>query len=94
MFSIAMFRWVRGGPIGKDTYTYGKVYVALNMLTANIVVVKQVEVPQTTHSDEDGDRKLSAVEALKLENEMLKDLDHPHIVRYLGFEETPTFVNM
>jgi len=28
------------------------------------------------------------VKALKLESETLKDLDHPNIVQYLGFEET------
>jgi len=34
------------------------------------------------------------VEALKLESETLKDLDHPNIVQYLGFEETPTFLSI
>jgi mitogen-activated protein kinase kinase kinase len=30
------------------------------------------------------------VQALKMESETLKDLDHPNIVQYLGFEETPS----
>jgi len=34
------------------------------------------------------------VQALKMESETLKDLDHPNIVQYLGFEETPTFLSM
>jgi len=34
------------------------------------------------------------VEALKLESETLKDLDHTNIVQYLGFEETPNFLSI
>ncbi|KAG8678503.1 hypothetical protein FRC09_019787, partial [Ceratobasidium sp. 395] len=31
---------------------------------------------------------ISVVEALKSESNTLRDLDHPHIVQYLGFEQT------
>ena len=58
-----------------------------------MIAVKQVEIPRTA-SDKDDSRQVSVVEALKLESETLKDLDHPHIVSYLGFEETPTFLSM
>ena len=34
------------------------------------------------------------VQAVKLESETLKELDHPHIVQYLGFEETLANVSM
>lgn len=85
---LALFRWVRGELIGKGTY--GKVYLALNATTGEMIAVKQVEMPRTA-SDRDDSRQVSVVEALKLESETLKDLDHPHIVQYLGFEETPTF---
>ncbi len=87
----AIFRWVRGELIGKGTY--GKVYLALNATTGEMIAVKQVEIPRTA-SDKDDSRQVSVVEALKLESETLKDLDHPHIVQYLGFEETPTFLSM
>ncbi|KAI0800996.1 kinase-like domain-containing protein [Fomes fomentarius] len=86
-----IFRWVRGELIGKGTY--GRVYLALNATTGEMIAVKQVEMPRTA-SDKDDTRQVSVVEALKLESETLKDLDHPHIVQYLGFEETPTFLSI
>jgi serine/threonine protein kinase len=58
-----------------------------------MIAVKQVELPQTP-SDKSDDRQATVVQALKMESETLKDLDHPHIVQYLGFEETPTNLSM
>lgn len=58
-----------------------------------MIAVKQVELPKTD-SDRDDKRQVSVVEALKLESETLKDLDHPNIVQYLGFEQTPDFLSM
>jgi len=55
--------------------------------------VKQVELPQTP-SDKNDPCQVTGVQALKLESETLKDLDHPNIVQYLGFEETPTHLSM
>lgn len=86
-----IFRWVRGELIGKGTY--GKVYLALNATTGEMIAVKQVEMPRTA-SDKSDTRQVTVVEALKLESETLKDLDHPNIVQYLGFEETPTFLSI
>ncbi|KAF8632574.1 hypothetical protein AX15_001784 [Amanita polypyramis BW_CC] len=81
------FKWVRGELIGKGTY--GRVYLAMNANTGEMMAVKQVELPQTA-SDRNDSRQTTVVQALKLESETLKDLDHPNIVQYLGFEETPT----
>ncbi|ETW87393.1 hypothetical protein HETIRDRAFT_407058, partial [Heterobasidion irregulare TC 32-1] len=58
-----------------------------------MIAVKQVEIPRTA-SDKSDSRQVTVVEALKLESETLKDLDHPNIVQYLGFEETPTFLSI
>ena len=61
-----------------------------------MIAAKQVEVPRTA-SDKSDTRQVTGVEALKLlklESEILKDLDHPNIVQYLGFEETPNFLSM
>jgi serine/threonine protein kinase len=58
-----------------------------------MIAVKQVEIPQTA-SDREDQRQVTVVEALKSESETLKDLDHPYIVQYLGFEETPMFLSM
>ncbi|KAJ7860365.1 kinase-like domain-containing protein [Mycena olivaceomarginata] len=54
-----------------------------------MIAVKQVEIPRTV-SDTNDSRQATVVQALKLESETLKVLDHPNIVQYLGFEETPT----
>ncbi|KAF8560282.1 Pkinase-domain-containing protein [Imleria badia] len=86
-----IFKWVRGELIGKGTY--GRVYLALNATTGEMIAVKQVEIP-TTASDKSDSRQASFVQALKMESETLKDLDHPHIVAYLGFEETPNFLSI
>ena len=88
---VAIFRWVRGELIGKGTY--GRVYLALNATTGEMIAVKQVEIPKT-ESDRGDSRQINVVEALKMESETLKDLDHPNIVQYLGFEETPDFLSM
>ena len=87
----AIFRWVRGDLIGKGTF--GNVYLALDVTVGEMIAVRQVEIPQTA-SERTGPRQVAAVEAVKWESEVLKDLDHPNIVQYLGFEETPTFLSV
>lgn len=86
-----IFKWVRGELIGKGNF--GRVYMALNATTGEMIAVKQVEIPRTA-SDKNDSRQVTVVEALKLESETLKDLDHPNIVQYLGFEETPSFLSI
>jgi len=85
------FKWVRGELIGKGTY--GGVYLALNTATGKMIAVKQIELPQTA-SDKSDARQYTIVQALKSEIETLRDLDHPNIVQYLGFEETPANLSM
>jgi len=89
--AAAISKWVQGGLIGEGTY--GKVYTALNAATGEMIAVKQVKIPRT-EDDRDDSRRMTAVEALKLESEALKLLDHQNVVRYLGFEETPEYLNM
>lgn len=50
-----------------------------------MIVVKQVEISCTTRNE---------YSEAKPKNRILQDLDHPNIVHYLGFEETPRFLNM
>ena len=83
--SADSFRWVKGNLIGKGSY--GKVYLALNATTGDMLAVKQVELPRTS-GDKDDERQTGVIAALKGEIETLRDLDHPHIVQYLGYEET------
>ncbi|KAL0578727.1 mitogen-activated protein kinase kinase kinase [Marasmius crinis-equi] len=76
------FQWARGELIGQGSY--GRVYLALNATTGEIIAVKQVEVTKT-HSDRR--RQTDVAQALRLEKNTLKHLDHTHIVRFLGYEE-------
>nr|GAT44122.1 MAP kinase kinase kinase [Mycena chlorophos] len=85
--TTATFKWVRGELIGRGTY--GRVYLGLNVTTGEMIAVKQVEIPRTA-SDKIDSRQVTVVQALKMESETLKVLDHPNIVQYLGFEETPS----
>lgn len=86
-----IFKWVKGDLIGKGTY--GRVYLALNATTGEMIAVKQVELPRT-ESDRQDSRQKGVVAALKSEIDTLKDLDHPNIVSYLGFEETPRYLHL
>ncbi|KAG8910842.1 cysteine desulfurase, partial [Tulasnella sp. 417] len=84
-------KWVKGELIGKGTY--GRVFLALNVTTGEMMAVKQVEMPQTI-SDQDDVRQVSIVKALESEQQTLEKLDHPNIVQYLGFEKTKEFFSV
>lgn len=77
--------WVKGDLIGKGSY--GRVYLALNATTGDMIAVKQVEKPRT-ESDRADARQAGMIEALKSEIALLKDLEHPNVVTYLGWEES------
>ncbi|KAF7351797.1 MAP kinase kinase kinase [Mycena sanguinolenta] len=81
------FKWVRGELIRQGTY--GPVYLALNAVTGEMIAAEQVELPRTAN-DTNNSPQVTAVQALKLGVDTLTVLDHPNIVQYLGFEETPT----
>jgi mitogen-activated protein kinase kinase kinase len=65
----------------------------MNLTTAEMIAVKQVELPRTP-SDHQDQRQKAVVDALKFESATLKELDHPNIVQYLGVEQTPEFLSM
>lgn len=75
-------QWIRGKLIGKGSF--GRVYLAFNVATGEVIAVKQVEIPKTA-SDLLNEQQHDMVEALYQEIMMLKDLDHENIVQYLGY---------
>jgi mitogen-activated protein kinase kinase kinase len=80
---VGTFKWVKGDLIGKGTH--GSVYLGLNATTGEMFAVKQVDVPDIGR---DNERMKTMMDALNAEIETLKDLDHPYIVQYLGYERT------
>jgi hypothetical protein len=75
-------QWIRGKMIGKGSF--GRVYMAFSVATGEVIAVKQVEVPRTA-SDLLNVMQHDMVEALYQEIMTLRDLDHEHIVQYLGY---------
>lgn len=73
--------WVKGELIGKGSY--GRVYIALNVTTGDMMAVKQVELPATEIERHDS-RQQGMIKALRDEIELLKGLEHKNIVAYLG----------
>lgn len=86
----ATFRWFKGQLIGKGTY--GKVYLGLNATTGDFLAVKQVEPPKSIGGDKQKMKEFVA--SIDMEIEMMKDLDHPHIVQYLGCERKETSMSI
>ncbi|CAM9286561.1 unnamed protein product [Chrysoparadoxa australica] len=66
-------QWRRGVQIGEGTY--GKVFMGLNERTAELFAVKQISLMDETQAE---------VEALEKEIHLMRNLDHKHIVRYMG----------
>ncbi|VEU20609.1 DEKNAAC101438 [Brettanomyces naardenensis] len=69
--------WHKGTKIGQGSY--GSVYLGLDGLTGELMAVKEVDLPT---SSEDSRNKM--VTALKREMNLLRELNHENIVRYLG----------
>lgn len=69
-------QWKKLGFIGSGSYA--QVYRALDITTGYIFAVKEVNSKS---------KRISLLQALQVERETLRELEHPNIVRYLGFEE-------
>jgi hypothetical protein len=90
-FSSGVVPWVRGKLIGKGTY--GKVYLAFDVNTGDVFAVKRVEMPESASGRTDPKQKL-VLDAIKAESKTLQDLEHTHVVQYLGFEQTAKYFSM
>ena len=74
-------KWMQGALIGQGSF--GSVFLALHAVTGELMAVKQVEMPSKINTDLDK-RKESMVAAMRREIDLLRTLNHPHIVQYLG----------
>lgn len=83
--------YMRGKLIGQGSF--GSVYLALHATTAEIMAVKQVELPSTEGTAADA-KKNTMVEALKREIGLLRELKHKNIVQYLGSSSESETLNI
>jgi mitogen-activated protein kinase kinase kinase len=83
--------WVKGRLIGKGSY--GRVYLAFNVTSGDMMAVKQVEQAPSDEGTVDP-RQKSMIDALQGEISLLKDLYHTNIVTYLGCETSPKYVSI
>ncbi|KAI7862461.1 kinase-like domain-containing protein [Spinellus fusiger] len=76
-------QWIRGQLLGKGSF--GRVYLAFNIDTGDVMAVKQVELcsPHERLNVHEKDM----VHALHQEMVLLRDLEHDNIVQYLGYGE-------
>jgi serine/threonine protein kinase len=76
-------QWRRGELIGHGAY--GQVYVALNLMSGELMAVKQVFTGYNNNSDgADTSAADKTMSFLRTEIELLRSLDHANIVRYRG----------
>ncbi|KAI8827004.1 kinase-like domain-containing protein [Fimicolochytrium jonesii] len=90
----ATIRCELGKQIGQGAF--GKVFIGLNLDTGELMAVKQVEravFEETRKNSGDGGQQ-KREDALRREIDFLKELEHEHIVRYLGSEVTDASFNV
>lgn len=85
-------KWMKGALIGQGSF--GSVYLALHAVTGELLAVKQVEAPSPASNSQNDARKKSMIDALKREISLLRDLQHPNIVQYLGASSSAEHLNI
>ncbi|CAK0784650.1 hypothetical protein CVIRNUC_007854 [Coccomyxa viridis] len=81
--------WTRGELIGQGAF--GKVYMGLNNETGQLMAVKQVAISKDKHV---AGRVREHLDGLEAEVNVLRRLDHPNIVRYLGTDRDDEHLNI
>eukprot|EP00835_Amoeboradix_gromovi_P002930 NODE_178_length_15814_cov_0.338657.p6 type:complete len:444 gc:universal NODE_178_length_15814_cov_0.338657:3982-2651(-) len=88
--SAGPIKFIKGNLIGKGSF--GSVYLGMNAINGELLAIKLVEMPS-----EDGpnyEQKTRMYRALQHEIALLKQLNHPHIVRYLGSQMQDNNLNI
>lgn len=84
-------KYMKGEMIGQGSF--GTVFLALHAVTAELMAVKQVELPSGTGTAMDAKRN-QMIDALKHEISLLRDLRHENIVQYLGSNSDSEHLNI
>ena len=89
--SWADLKYMKGAMIGQGSF--GTVFLALHAVTAELMAVKQVEMPSNSGTAMDT-KKNAMIDALQHEIALLRELKHPNIVQYLGSNSDDTHLNI
>lgn len=84
-------KYMKGAMIGQGSF--GTVFLALHAVTAELMAVKQVEMPSDSGTAISA-KKNNMIEALKHEITLLRELRHPNIVQYLGSNSDEEHLNI
>lgn len=84
-------KYMKGAMIGQGSF--GTVFLALHAVTAELMAVKQVEMPSDSGTAISA-KKNNMIEALKHEISLLRELRHPNIVQYLGSNSDEEHLNI
>ena len=84
-------KWMKGALIGQGSF--GSVFLSLHAITGELMAVKQVEMPSDSASQMDN-KKRGMVNALKHEIGLLREIQHPNIVQYLGSSSDDEHLNI
>jgi hypothetical protein len=76
-----IIRWQKGQPIGEGTF--GRVYKGLNKSTGELAAVKQLGIGNGTEAE---------IESIGREIQVMWQLDHENIVRYLGTSRSSRYL--
>ncbi|TPX35656.1 hypothetical protein SmJEL517_g01941 [Synchytrium microbalum] len=87
-------RWKKGKLIGRGTF--GSVFLGLDLDTLEFMAVKQIGivVPRSSDTEKAENVRVKMQETLEKEVALLQGLDHPNIVRYLGFQVDGAWLNL
>ncbi|KFY76164.1 hypothetical protein V498_09718 [Pseudogymnoascus sp. VKM F-4517 (FW-2822)] len=85
-------KWMKGALIGQGSF--GSVYLALHTVTGELLAVKQVQSLSPGVANANDAKKKSMIEALKREIGLLRELQHPNIVQYLGCSSSADSLNI
>ena len=84
-------KYMKGAMIGQGSF--GTVFLALHAVTAELMAVKQVDMPSDAGIALSA-KKNNMIEALKHEISLLRELRHPNIVQYLGSNSDDEHLNI
>ncbi|KAK3675029.1 ATP binding [Recurvomyces mirabilis] len=85
-------KYMKGEMIGQGSF--GTVFLALHAVTAELMAVKQVELPSASGAHAMDAKRNQMIDALKHEISLLREMRHENIVQYLGSNSDDEHLNI